>query len=753
MSRKVDDVVQKIKRMNKRAEKITSSVPVFPLRDHPAFAKHSDLLGRIPAIRDAYLAVVDLNKFEAVVPDGRQFIDRSGYDYRRADVSVADGGPPAAATTHPEFDHPFHTLRDWQAAYLESERPQLLVSANWWNVWQSGVPEVGEKLQPRVTDRTHLIGLSIADGKVVSSAGTPDQRGELLDSLIVDEAERSATVVDNPGAKAAELHPKGKQAVSGFRILAAGVTQQTPDVANNHFNRVPRVGIGSSPDQKILYVLSITPGVRDQGVTVEEFAEIFRLLGVEDAINLDNMGSAELRYVGIDGLGYRQHVQTVTCDTVGKASGVAPDTERPKPNFVGFRPRAHVGRFAKDDMSLPAPATPSVSLSSSFGLWKTEETSRRLRVSKDDSDLSASDELRYDSNCNHRKKVAYESHCAALVMTKHTAVFMPVMQKVSSQLIGFFERIRSASEAEPEPASFAALFYAKMVLDYDLNILFDAKNISSRALCDTILSELRSVNPSHFYAQMCIHRSFITFFTEKGEPKPSVIDKAIEEGFLSAQYLERLISQTQHYREGKFEKNGRVDRTRSYSDERRRAALMLLRPPIFERVSTDIGIYTREDFQRLPLEVRRDMQGKLRKHKPGMAEYKMLTSGHFANEAMFVHDMPILCGPSGMTAMRIAFADLLEDTPHALNRDEKALYLMAVAWYHVAIGAHTADECFAMGDEAYTRYQRGDYESAIPKLSEPSVKFDALRSDMKKAYQDYVLCDEEVSHAMSPTKY
>lgn len=122
MSRKTGADVT-ISRMSKRAEDIARSVSVFPLLEHPAFAKNNDLLTRIPAILDGYLAIIDLAKFEAVVPDGTQFIDRSGYDYRQTD----SGGTPNT-TPHP-FDHPFHALRDWQKAYPESKRPQLLVSA------------------------------------------------------------------------------------------------------------------------------------------------------------------------------------------------------------------------------------------------------------------------------------------------------------------------------------------------------------------------------------------------------------------------------------------------------------------------------------------------------------------------------------------------------------------------------------------------------------------------------------------------
>ncbi len=328
----------KTDKVNEKIAGITRATEVQDIRSLPNF---DEILSKNP-LREkvqGYYVELPLSQYETFVPNGPKFPDRYGYNYA--------GG---------QFDTPLFTLKEWRDNWTKghprSDKPDLLVNANWFNVWTTGVPNVGEKINPRIQSRTFLAGLSVSNGELVSTYKVLDQNNVGLDTIVFDTAHKKASIIAHTDIESTlETNPNfydDKNAVSGFIILRDETKLKTPDLNNNHANRLPRTGVGYKNNGNNIVVMVIHNPDRNCGVTAEEFAGLFATLGCTDAINLDNSGSVELYYHGLGEFGKKVvTVQTKTCDA-------GTTTERPKPNCLGFKNVSRHTLFAKDDSDLPA---------------------------------------------------------------------------------------------------------------------------------------------------------------------------------------------------------------------------------------------------------------------------------------------------------------------------------------------------------------------------------------------------------------
>ncbi|WP_035887260.1 phosphodiester glycosidase family protein [Legionella norrlandica] len=327
---KTDIVNEKIHRIKKATE----------VKDIRCLANFNEILNKNPYRENiqGYYVEIPLSEYKTFVPISSQFPDRYGNNY--------EGG---------QFDAPLFTLKEWRdnwkKGHPNTEIPDLLINANWFNVWTSGIPNVGEKINPRTQPRTYLIGLSLSNGELVSTHKVLDQNNIGLDTITFDTADKKAAIIPHDSIDA-ELEKNlnfydNKNAVSGFIILKDQSKLKTPDLNNNHSNRLPRTGVGYKNNGNTIVIIVIHNPDRNFGVTAEEFADLFEELDCTDAINLDNSGSVELYYEGLGEFGKKLvTAQTKTCDA-------GTTTERPKPNCLGFKNVSKCTFFAKDDSDLP----------------------------------------------------------------------------------------------------------------------------------------------------------------------------------------------------------------------------------------------------------------------------------------------------------------------------------------------------------------------------------------------------------------
>lgn len=328
-------VKTKTDRVNEKIARITSATEVQDVRSIPHF---KELLSQNPSLDkvQGYFVEIPLSEYVTFVPNAPKFPDRYGNYYEAG-----------------QFDAPLFTLKEWRNNWPKvnpGAQPDLLVNANWFNVWDSGVANVGQKINPRTQPRTYLIGLSISDGELVSTHKVLDQNNIGLDAVVFEKKLKNAHFISHDEIDI-QLQDssfyENKDAVSGFLILKNLNKLKTPDLNNNHFNRLPRSGLGYKRSSNTIVLMVIHNLDRSCGVTAEEFADLFAELGCTDAINLDNSGSVELYYEGIGALGKQEVVvQTKTCDA-------GANTERPKPNCLGFKNVSRSTFFAKDDSDLP----------------------------------------------------------------------------------------------------------------------------------------------------------------------------------------------------------------------------------------------------------------------------------------------------------------------------------------------------------------------------------------------------------------
>lgn len=175
-----------------------------------------------------------------------------------------------------------------------------------------------------------VIGLSVSDGKVVSSAREYKGKG---DPALVFAKDRKASIsrvgrdVDPStydavaGIGGSESDPdKGDQLVTGGKNTS-GKARVEPE------KRHPRTGVGVSADGWTLYVVAIDGRQLEWsvGMNLDELAALLIQAGAHDAINLDGGGSTTMVYRGPGESVYQMNRPS-------EKSGL-----RPVANCLGFR--------------------------------------------------------------------------------------------------------------------------------------------------------------------------------------------------------------------------------------------------------------------------------------------------------------------------------------------------------------------------------------------------------------------------------
>lgn len=148
-----------------------------------------------------------------------------------------------------------------------------------------------------------------------------------------------------------------------------------------------------------------------------------------------------------------------------------------------------------------------------------------------------------------------------------------------------------------------------------------------------------------------------------------------------------------------------------------------------DTVSDNIGILAPNDFKMLNEDTRASLAGQIFPHEQGMLESVVSTKNRFTFEGMLDYDLPQLSGPSGSLARFLALANRAN-----LSRNEKEIFNFCLSFFLIAIGAHSVDETFSVGNlnNDYNNYKRGCYETIIPEVIKNSTKFSLLMEDITK---------------------
>ena len=323
-------------------------------------------------------------------------------------------------------------------------------------------------------------------------------------------------------------------------------------------------------------------------------------------------------------------------------------------------------------------------------------------------------ELAHDEFFNNKRKAEYETYLSQLFMT-HLAPFMRVIKKVSDIIVEDIKKMLIELKSNKNSISKKMITYFSN--DPDLQVLFGEDITNKILFCEKLIQTLKSNRDENFYKHMCIQRSYITFFTEKGKAKPEM-DQAIKEKWTVYVKLDKLLHDVRKFRQDDiFFKNN----------------LRLERHHIPYKVTKDIGIMPPDNYNNLLINDRLKLRERLPVHTAGILLFMMTTNGGFTSSGMLDYDMPQAAGPSGNTAMRLALANQAR-----LDKSEKELFAFAVALYHVAIGAHTVDECFMIANVAnFANYIRGSYISIIPKSIKNDIEFCQLLLDIQALNNNY----------------
>lgn len=316
---------------NATLARIHRSIVIEDIRSIPGFDK---IVGNHPSPQriTGYYAHLPLEDIAVSVPKVHQFKDRFGEHYK--------GG---------NLEAPLLTLEQWHKAYQTRREPQpdLLVNANFFYTAGRGSKLHTKGFSIRTAPRTHLYGLSMHHGIAISNAFSHSKHAAPLDAIFFDEKNHTAQVAFHRQIKATfakSLNHNHLSAVSGYIILnryQQHVRSKRLTSADKH---VARTGIGLLPNRHEAIVIVVENRRRKGGITIEQFTQIFRALGCHSAINLDGGGSSEMFYAGYDIFGEASKVQTKSSDIQ--------NTERPKPNCIGFSVNSRARFFSHDDADI-----------------------------------------------------------------------------------------------------------------------------------------------------------------------------------------------------------------------------------------------------------------------------------------------------------------------------------------------------------------------------------------------------------------
>ena len=183
----------------------------------------------------------------------------------------------------------------WQKAGRPFANVRFVVNANFFKIDPPNPykNQCGKGLGVAINDRAWVSGQNLDDRLV---------HGDVTNTLIIYNEAGSAA---NGGAKATIVDQSYKfeqnkdhiqAAISGYRFMTDGAfVPVTSEAFPNHYK--PRTAVGLSQDGRYLTFLSINPGYRSHGATLQEADHFYQALvakGARNALYLDGGGSATL---------------------------------------------------------------------------------------------------------------------------------------------------------------------------------------------------------------------------------------------------------------------------------------------------------------------------------------------------------------------------------------------------------------------------------------------------------------------------
>jgi hypothetical protein len=218
---------------------------------------------------------------------------------------------------------------------LHATGSQVAFNANLFTVCCTVVP-----LTPPSPGTTGLCGFEIGDGHVGSPAwNTPKPcHGFPFSAALVAAASGVRIVPINPHAR---VIPVGTAAVTGSHPLLLAGRNVAPS-GTGFFGPNARTLVGLGPGNHVLWIAAVD-ATGSGGVTLPQAAQLMKLLGAVDAINLDGGGSTALAVAGADGAPVLLNLPT-TPPPEGGACGFVKDgfCER----YVGAVFAIHAGKLA-----------------------------------------------------------------------------------------------------------------------------------------------------------------------------------------------------------------------------------------------------------------------------------------------------------------------------------------------------------------------------------------------------------------------
>lgn len=321
----------------------------------------------------------------------------------------------------------------------------------------------------------------------------------------------------------------------------------------------------------------------------------------------------------------------------------------------------------------------------------------------------------HNSYFNNKRKIAYETYLSQLFFTHITPSFMRVIKKISDLIIPDIEKIYREHDKEN---IISTKMHNHLSAMHDLQILFKSSSISIELFYTDILKALNSTDPKDFYKQMSIHRAYLKYFWETGPNAKAEMQEMLDQQWTTLLDLQRLFADARRFRNDAI----------CYKNHKR-----LDNPG--RAICQNFGLFAPEEYDQLSHADQSKFVGKLPPHISGMLHHNMTLSGSFSATAMLDYDLPVICGPSGATAMRLALGIQAN-----LTNNEMSLLQFAIAMYHVAISAHSVDECFVIAnDSSFNHYIRGEYRSIIPNDIKTVDEYYALWisiKDLNKKYED-----------------
>lgn len=325
--------------------------------------------------------------------------------------------------------------------------------------------------------------------------------------------------------------------------------------------------------------------------------------------------------------------------------------------------------------------------------------------------------LRHNSFFNDSKKSIFESKLAILIMN-HKNLFIHEINKVSKLILPDMMNIAhqmTKSTLSGNNESICYKFHAYIMLSSDLIHLYESVINDRNKFYADVIHDLTSIEPSTANKQLAIQRVYLTFFIGAGIGRPE-LRQALHEKWSNKIDLQKILSDTLSYRRNLFANNLRKNRLFNY----------------LEKTSQHVGILPPEDYQTLSEGDQSILNNQLPLHEKGMLLYQITTQGHFTHAGMHHYDVPQLCGPSGMSAMRLALANQAN-----LTSQQMQLYDFVTAFYTIAMGAHSLDEVFIIGTGQHNHYQRGNYGTIIPDIIKTNENFHDLWCEIQILYHEY----------------